>query len=79
MEFSAGACALLSEQRQEAVASNCTSAISAMSRHGCTVTTYGLSTDNDWSASSITPNLLGGQDYMLVSLSNSRIMTTYSL
>ncbi|CAL9067225.1 unnamed protein product [Musa banksii] len=60
-----GACALLSEQRQEAVASNCTSAISAMSRHGCTVTTYGLSTDNDWSASSITPNLLGGQDYML--------------
>nr|XP_018677730.1 PREDICTED: uncharacterized protein LOC103976212 isoform X2 [Musa acuminata subsp. malaccensis] len=62
---SAGACALLIEQRQEAVASNCTSAISAMSRHGCTVTTYGLSTDNDWSASSITPNLLGGQDYML--------------
>ncbi|CAL9081166.1 unnamed protein product [Musa textilis] len=60
-----GACALLSEQRQEAVASNCTLATSAMSSHGCTVTTYGLSTDNDWSASSITPNLLGGQDYML--------------
>lgn len=79
MEFSAGACALLSEQRKEAVASNCTSAILAMSSHGCTVTTYGLSTDNDWSASSITPNLLGGQDYTLVSLSNSRIMTTYSL
>ncbi|URD85016.1 Mur ligase family, catalytic domain [Musa troglodytarum] len=63
---SAGACALLSEQMQEAVASNCILATSAMSSHGCTVTTYGLSTDNDWSASSITPNLLGGQDYMLV-------------
>ncbi|WOK97151.1 hypothetical protein Cni_G05859 [Canna indica] len=57
LRFSAGACALLNEPRHEAKTNNMLA--------GCAVTTYGISAENDWSASSISSNVLGGQDYVL--------------
>ncbi|XP_038971501.1 UDP-N-acetylmuramate--L-alanine ligase-like isoform X1 [Phoenix dactylifera] len=61
---SAGAYALLSESRQATVSCNVIST-STILNHGYSITTYGLSSKNDWHASSITPNSQGGQDYVL--------------
>ncbi|XP_020246302.1 uncharacterized protein LOC109824177 [Asparagus officinalis] len=38
---------------------------SLASKPGYSITTYGISSKNDWHASSVTPNSHGGQDYVL--------------
>ncbi|PKA66309.1 hypothetical protein AXF42_Ash007006 [Apostasia shenzhenica] len=57
---SAGACSLLNTMSKS---ENCVgSVVSDLDYH---VTTYGMSSTMDWHASSITPNLQGGQRYIL--------------
>ncbi|XP_029116161.1 uncharacterized protein [Elaeis guineensis] len=61
---SAGAYALLNDSRQATVSCNVISTSTTLN-HGYSITTYGLSSKNDWHASSITRNSQGGQDYVL--------------
>ncbi|KAJ0966934.1 hypothetical protein J5N97_023851 [Dioscorea zingiberensis] len=59
---SAGACDLLGEDQQGTSPGR---KRLANSNHEYHVTTYGISSKNDWHASSITSNLQGGLDYVL--------------
>ncbi|XP_072978094.1 uncharacterized protein [Typha angustifolia] len=61
---SPGAYELLSKTRREIISSSCMGSASTDSLW-YSITTYGLSNEYDWHASSITPNLQGGQDYVL--------------
>ena len=65
--FSAGACDLLLEGQQGALPDIKRAANAQITNQGYSVTTYGISSKNDWHASSITSNLQGGLDYVLVS------------
>ncbi|XP_020114647.1 uncharacterized protein LOC109728601 isoform X2 [Ananas comosus] len=62
---SPGACKLLSESANDVVSNRSTGSSSAVLNHSYSTTTYGLSDNNDWCASSITPNSQGGQRYVL--------------
>ncbi|KAM0942328.1 putative UDP-N-acetylmuramate--L-alanine ligase [Dioscorea sansibarensis] len=72
---SAGACDLLLEGQQGALPdikraanaqiTNQGAANAQITNQGYSVTTYGISSKNDWHASSITSNLQGGLDYVL--------------
>lgn len=69
---SAGAMSLVSKSVHED-ASNCDMVLETLvSNLGHSITTYGISTKNDWHASSVTLNPHGGQDYILVSPTLSR-------
>lgn len=73
MGSSAGAYSLVSEFVQEGVSDSEMVPASLVSDLGYGITTYGISSKNDWYALSITPNSQGGQDYALVSYTNSSI------
>ncbi|ONK80311.1 uncharacterized protein A4U43_C01F16260 [Asparagus officinalis] len=62
---SAGAYSLVSKSIKERV-SDCEMVLTSLaSKPGYSITTYGISSKNDWHASSVTPNSHGGQDYVL--------------
>lgn len=65
--FSAGACDLLVEDQQGIVPNIKRVTNAQITNQGYSVTTYGISSKNDWHASVITSNLQGGLDYVLVS------------
>ncbi|KAH7669090.1 UDP-N-acetylmuramate--L-alanine ligase protein [Dioscorea alata] len=62
---SPGACDLLVEDQQGIVPDIKRLANAQITNQGYYVTTYGISSKNDWHASSITSNLQGGRDYVL--------------
>ncbi|XP_077248229.1 uncharacterized protein LOC143887877 isoform X2 [Tasmannia lanceolata] len=63
---SAGACALPSHSKLTTVSDHVLlTPSSELSHNGYKITTYGISTINEWQASSILPNLQGGTDYLL--------------